>query len=718
MSARAFTRRALLKGGLAVGAGLCVGFQPPGRRTAPADAQTTGVFAPNQWLKIDRDGLVTITNSVPEMGQGSMTTTTIIIADELDADWKKIRVDQAPADPKRYANPITGSQSYGGSRGVRDHMEMWRKSAAAARAMLMQAAADQWGVPVESVDTEPGAVVHRPTGRRLAYGQLVDRAQALPVPQNPKLKTPDKFRYIGKNLHRLDGPEKATGRGIYGMDVRVPGMLVASIERAPVVSGGTVQTFDATAAKAVPGVKHVVQVTHGVAVVADRFSNALAGRRALKITWDTGPMAQVSSAQISAGYATASKQAGEVARKEGDVEKALGAGGRTLEAVYEVPFLEHACMEPMNATAHVTPDACTVWAPTQNPGGTQATAAKLTGLPAEKVTVHTTLLGGGFGRRGEIDYIVDAVETAKAVGVPVKVMWTREDDMQHGFYRPATYNVFRGALDESGAPVAWSHRIVGPGILAQKGRMPANTTIDPAAVAGARDLPYAIPNLQVEWLNKDFGVPVGFWRSVGSSQNAFITESFVDELAHLAGKDPFEFRRGLLGKSPRHKAVLELAAARANWGAPLPAGRGRGIAVAFSYGSYAAHVIEASVAPDGTVRAHGVVCAIDCGIAVNPDQVKAQMEGGAVYALTAALYGQITIDKGAVQQSNFNNYPMLRINEMPVVETHIHDSGEAPGGLGEPGVPPVAPALCNAIFALTGKRIRTLPIRPEDLKRA
>ncbi|HKW90677.1 MAG TPA: molybdopterin cofactor-binding domain-containing protein, partial [Methylomirabilota bacterium] len=667
------------------GAGLVIGFELPLRGVARALAQQAGVFAPNQWLKIDRDGLVTITNPVPEMGQGSMTTTTIIIADELDADWKKIRVDQAPADPKRYANPITGSQSYGGSRGVRDHMEMWRKSAAAARAMLMQAAALQWGVPVESVDTEPGVVVHRPTGRRLAYGQLVDRAQALPVPQNPKLKTPDKFRYIGKNLHRLDGPEKATGRGIYGMDVQVPGMLVASIERAPVVAGGTVQSFDATAAKAVPGVRHVVQVTHGVAVVADRFSNALAGRRALKVTWDLGPLAQVGSAQISAGYAAASKQPGQVARKEGDAEKALGAGGRTLEAVYEVPFLEHACMEPMNATAHVTPDACTVWAPTQNPGGTQATAARLTGLPAEKVTVNTTLLGGGFGRRGEIDFIVDAVETARAVGVPVKVMWTREDDIQHGFYRPATYNVFRGALDEAGAPVGWWHRIVGPGILAQKGRMPANTTIDPAAVAGARDLPYAIPNLQVEWLNKDFGVPVGFWRSVGSSQNAFVTESFVDELAHLAGKDPFEFRRGLLGKSPRHKAVLELAAARANWGAPPPAGRGRGIAVAFSYGSYAAHVIEASVAPDGAVRVHRVVCAIDCGIAVNPDQVKAQMEGGAVYALTAALYGQITVDRGAVQQTNFDNYPMLRINEMPVVETHILDSGEAPVGWGSRG---------------------------------
>jgi CO/xanthine dehydrogenase Mo-binding subunit len=489
-------------------------------------------------------------------------------------------------------------------------------------------------------------------------------------------------------------------------------MLVASIERAPVVSGGKVQSFDDTAARAIPGVKHVVQVTHGIAVVADRFSTAVAGRRALKVTWDLGPMAQVSSAQISSEYAALSRQPGQVARKDGDVEKALAAGGRTLEAAYEVPFLEHACMEPMNATAHVTPDGCVVWAPTQNPGGTQATAARIAGVPLEKVTVNTTLLGGGFGRRGEIDFIVDAVETAKAVGgTPVKLMWTREDDIQHGFYRPATYNVFRAALDGGGIPV-------GPGILAQKGRMPGNATVDPAAVTGARDLPYDIPNLQVEWIDKDFGVPLGFWRSVGSSQNAFITESFIDELAHSAGKDPFEYRRALLGKSPRHKAVLELAAARASWGSPLPAGRARGIAVAFSYGSYAAHVIEASVAADGVVRVHRVVCAIDCGIAVNPDQVKAQMEGGAVYALTAALYGKITVERGAVQQSNFHDYPMMRINEMPVVETFILDSGAAPGGLGEPGVPPVAPALCNAIFALTGKRVRTLPIRPEELKKA
>jgi isoquinoline 1-oxidoreductase subunit beta len=716
MKAAPLSRRALLKGSLAVG--LTVGFRLLPRGTGSAHAQTPGVFAPNQWLSIDRDGLVTITNSVPEMGQGSMTTTTIIIADELDADWKRIRVEQAPADPQRYANPVTRSQAYGGSRGVRDHMEMWRKSAAAARAMLKQAAADEWGVPVDSVDTEPGVVVHRPTGRRLVYGRLVDRAQALPVPQSPTLKTPDQFRYIGKKVHRLDTPEKTTGRGIYGMDVQVPGMLVASIERPPVVSGGKVQSFDATAAKAIPGVKHVVPVTSGIAVVADRFPTAVAGRRALQVTWDLGPMAEVGSEQISREYAALSGRPGQVARKDGDVEQALAAGGRTLEAAYEVPFLEQACMEPMNATARITPDGCVVWAPTQNPGGTQATAARIVGVPPERVTVNTTLLGGGFGRRGEIDFVVDAVETAKAVGAPVKVMWTREDDLQHGFYRPATYNVFRAALGVAGAPGAWWHRIVGPGILAQKGLLPATATVDPAAVAGARDLPYDIPNLQVEWLSTDFGVPVGFWRSVGSSQNAFITESFIDELAHLAGRDPFEYRRALLAKSPRHKAVLELAADRANWGSRPPAGRARGIAVAFSYGSYAAHVIEASVDPDGAVRVHRVVCAIDCGIAVNPDQVKAQMEGGAVYALTAALYGQITLERGRVQQSNFDTYPMMRINEIPAVEAHILDSGEAPGGLGEPGVPPVAPALCNAIFALTGKRVRTLPIRTEELKKA
>jgi isoquinoline 1-oxidoreductase beta subunit len=712
------SRRTLIKGGLAVGAGLVVGFRLPPAGGVRAWAQGPGVFAPNQWLRIDRDGIVTIVNSVPEMGQGSMTTMPMIVADELDADWDRIRVESAPANPSLYANPVTRQQSYGGSRGVRDHLETWRKAGAAARQMLREAAAREWGVPLDEVTTEPGVVVHRATGRRLLYGQLVDRAQALPVPQDPPLKTKDQFRYIGKARRRLDVPDKVNGKAVYGMDVRVPGMLVGSIEKCPVVAGGKVKAFDATAARAVPGVRHVVQVMSGVAVVADTFWAALEGRKALRVEWDEGPVARVSTPMIDREYAAAAGSPGQVARSDGDAERALGAAGRTLEAVYEVPYLEHACMEPMNATAHVTADACTVWVPTQNPGGSRETAARLTGLPPERVTIHTTLLGGGFGRRGERDFVVDAVETARAIGGgPVKVMWTREDDLTHGFYRPSTYNVLRAALDPRGRPSAWFTRVVGPGILVQKGFAPPGS-IDGAAMAALRDLPYDIPSVRIEWVNKDFGVPLGFWRSVGSSQNGFIVESFVDELAHLAGQDPYEFRRSLLGKSPRHKAVLELAATRAGWGSPLPAGRGRGIAVCFSYGSYAAHVAEVSVDSDGGVRIHRVVCAIDCGIAVNPDQVRAQMEGGFVYALTATLYGKITLDRGRVEQTNFHTYPMLRIAEAPVVETHILESGQPPGGLGEPGVPTVAPAVTNAIFAATGKRIRRLPIDREALKRA
>jgi isoquinoline 1-oxidoreductase beta subunit len=518
-------------------------------------------------------------------------------------------------------------------------------------------------------------------------------------------------------VKRRDTPEKVTGKAVYGMDVVVPGMLIASIERCP-VNGGKVKSFDATATKQIKGVKDVVQVTNGVAVVADSFWTAVKGRRALKVQWDEGPLAQVSTPMIDREYAAASKQPGAVARNDGDAEKVLAAG-TPIEAVYQVPYLEHACMEPMNATALVGDGACTIWAPTQSPGGTQQTGARIAGVPVDKVVVHTTLLGGGFGRRGEQDFIVDAVEVAKAMkGTPVKTMWTREDDITHGFYRPATYNVFRATLDGNGTPNAWFTRVVGPGILVQKGRAPAGTTVAPAAIEAVRNLPYEIPNVKIEWVNKDYGLPLGFWRSVGPSQNGFIIESFVDELAYAAKKDPFEYRRALLGKSKRHKDVLELVAQKSNWGSPLPAGHGRGIAVVFSYGSYAATVAEVSVAPDGTPTVHKLVTGIDAGIAVNPDQVKAQMEGGAVYALTAAYYGRITLDKGRVMQSNFHDYPMLRINEMPVIEVHILDSGEPAGGLGEPGVPTVAPAVTNAIFAATGKRIRTLPIDRAFLKRA
>jgi isoquinoline 1-oxidoreductase beta subunit len=709
------SRRALIKGSFALGTGLVVGFHLPlaGRNAPHAQG---GAFTPNQWVSIDRDGVVTIVNSVVEMGQGSLTTMPAIIADELDTDLGKIRVNQAPANPKLYANPVTGAQGYGGSRGVRDHIDMLRKAGAAAREMLMQAGANEWGVPLAEVDTDLDTVVHKPSGRRMPYRALVDKAAQLPVPQNPRLKKPDQFRYMGKLMHRRDTPLKVNGSAVFGMDVVVPGMFIASVERCPVF-GGKLKTFDATAAKRIKGVKDVVQVTNGVAVVADSFWTAQRGRKALKIVWDEGPVAAVTSASIRQGYVAASTQAGQVARNDGDADKALGAGAKTVEGVYEVPFLEHACMEPMNATAFVKPGSCEIWAPTQSPGGTQITGSKVSGVPVEKVIVNTTYLGGGFGRRGEQDFILDALETSKAVGAPVKVMWTREDDIQHGFYRPATYNVFKAALDAQGAPVAWWNRVVGPGILVQKGRAQAGT-IDPAAMEGVRNMPYDIPNVHVEWVNKDYGIPLGFWRSVGPSQNGFIVESFVDEMAKAAGKDPVEFRRGLLGKSPRHKGVLELAAAKSNWGSPLPAGRGRGCAVMFSYGSYVAHVAEVSVAPNGKLKIHKLVGAIDAGFAVNPDQVKAQMEGGAIYALTALLYGEITIDRGRVKQSNFNDYPMLRIDEAPEMEVHILNSGEAAGGLGEPGVPTVAPAVCNAIFALTGTRVRSLPIRPDSLKRA
>lgn len=707
------SRRTLLGGGLAAGAGLVIGFHVPGPGRAARAAER--VFAPSAWIRIDRDGIVTIVNGMSEMGQGTGTTMPMIVADELEADWSKVRVEQAPADPA-YGNPLLGGrQSTVGSMSIRGSMGLWRRAGAAAREMLVAAAAQVWGVPVEECYAEQGAVYHRPTGRRLAYGELVDRAAQLPVPQSPRLKTPAEFRLIGKTVRRLDTPDKVTGRAIFGIDVTVPGLLVATVERCPVFGGG-VKSVDAAAARAVKGVRHVVRIASGVAVVADDYWSARRGREALRVAWDEGPNAALSSADISRGYAALARQPGRVARREGDAAGALARAARALEAVYEVPFLAHATMEPMNCTARVRPDRCDVWAPTQNQTGTQETAMRLTGLPRERVFVHTTLLGGGFGRRSETDFVAEAVELSRAVGAPVKVIWSREDDIRHDYYRPATYNVLRAVLDAGGMPVAWTHRIVGPSLLIPRKFPLGPDGVDRTAVEGAANIPYAIPNVEVDWVYKDFGIPVGFWRSVGASQNAFVTESFVDELAHAAGRDPFEFRRALLGRAPRHRAVLELAAREAGWGTPPP-GRARGIAVAFSYGSYAAQVAEVSVAPDGRVRVHRVVCAIDCGIAASPDQVKAQMEGGIVFALTATLHGEITIEGGRVRQSNFHDYPMLRIDETPRIEVHILESGEAPGGAGEPGVPPLAPAVCNAIFAATGRRIRRLPVRPEELRR-
>jgi isoquinoline 1-oxidoreductase beta subunit len=531
-------------------------------------------------------------------------------------------------------------------------------------------------------------------------------------------KEPKDYKLIGKATKRLDTPAKTNGRARFGIDVREPGLLRAVVARCQVF-GGKVAKFDDTKAKAVPGVKRVVQVTGGVAVVADNTWSAMEGRRALQITWDEGPNASASSEAIRKLFMERAEQPGAVARKEGDAAAALAAAAKKIAAVYEVPFLAHACMEPMNCAAHVRADSCDVWVPTQFQTATQNTAARLTGLKPEQVRVHTTFLGGGFGRRAEQDFVTDAVEVSKAVGAAVLVTWAREDDIQHDFYRPAAYNKLAAGLDAEGWPVAWTHRIVGPSIFSRFFPGAVQNGLDRSSVEGASDFGYAFPNLLVDYVLTETAVPVGFWRSVGHSQNAFITECFLDEVAWAGGKDPYELRRRLLGKAPRHLGVLELAATKAGWGKPLPSGRARGMAVMSSFGSFVAEVAEVSVKrSEGSVRVHRVVAAVDCGRHVNPDTIAAQIEGAIVYGLTAALHGAITVDKGRVEQSNFHDYEMLRMNEMPEVEVHIARSNEAPGGIGEPGTPPIAPAVCNAIFAATGKPIRRLPIRAEDLTQA
>jgi isoquinoline 1-oxidoreductase beta subunit len=552
-------------------------------------------------------------------------------------------------------------------------------------------------------------VIHTGTNRRLTFGALAQRAAALPVPADVQLKDPKDWRLAGKPTKRLDTRFKVNGTAQFGIDVRVPGMLTALVARSPVF-GGKVRTFDASAATAIPGVRRVVQISSGVAVVGDGYWPAKQGRDALKVSWDEGPVAQVSSASISSLFAQRATQDGAVARHDGDALAALAGAAQRIEAVYEMPFLAHATMEPMNCTAHVRADGVDIWAPTQFQTGAQMVGAQIGGVGPEKVAVHTTYLGGGFGRRFELDFIMEALETSKAAGAPVKVIWSREDDIQHAQYRPANYHQLRAALDAAGQPVAWTHRIVAPSIMARMFPQTVKNGLDGEAVEGGVGLPYAVPNVHVDYQLTDTGIPVGFWRSVNNSFNAFAVEGFIDELAVAAKKDPYEYRRGLLTNAPRDRGVLELAATKAGWGTPLPAGRARGIAVYKSFESYAAQVAEVSVSPAGDVRVHRVVCAIDCGMHVNPSTIEAQMQSGIVFGLTAALKGAITIENGRVTQSNFHDYQMLRIAEMPVVEVHIMPSNEAPGGVGEPGTPPIAPAVCNAIFAATGKRIRRLPI--------
>jgi isoquinoline 1-oxidoreductase beta subunit len=546
------------------------------------------------------------------------------------------------------------------------------------------------------------------------YGALVDKAAALPVPASVPLKDPAAFKVLGKSLPRLDVPAKVDGSAIFGIDVKLPGLLTARVVRCPVF-GGRVTRFNADRAKAVTGVRHVVQISTGIAVVADNYWSASQGAQALEITWDEGPLAALTSADIMTRYKALAQQPGKVARNDGNADAAIAGTPRAFERAYEAPFLAHATMEPMNCTADVRADRCDVYVPTQGQTASHQAAVAASGMPADKVKIHTTYMGGGFGRRGEADFVIDAVETSKAVGRPVKAVWSREDDMQHDYYRPLSYARMWGAVDASGKPTVFKQHVVQQSLMKRIGGLPPNG-VDFISVDGSANLPYDIPNIRVEYTETDPGIPFGFWRSVGASFQGFVVEAFIDEMATTAGKDPYQFRRDLLSRSPRHRAVLELAAEKAGWGTPLPAGRARGIAVMDAFGSYLAQVTEVSVDARGAVRIHRIVCTVDTGWVINPDTIRAQMEGGIVYGLTAALRGEISINGGRVEQRHFGDYQMLRVNEMPEIEVHIVPSTEAPGGIGEPSTALAAGSLVNAVFAATGRRIYSLPIRPEQLR--
>ncbi len=577
----------------------------------------------------------------------------------------------------------------------------------------MTAAAQTWGVAENTVSTEKGEVVHKASGRRLKYGALVDKAAALPVPKTVALKNPKDFKVLGQSLPRLDIPEKVNGKAEFGLDVKRPGMLIARVVRCPVF-GGKAASFNGDKAKAVAGVRHVVAISTGISVVADNYWAASKGAQALEVKWDEGKLATLNSADITKHYAQLAEQPGKVARNDGDATAAIKGAAKSFDRVFEVPFLAHATMEPMNCTADVRADRCDVWVPTQGQTASQQAAMAASGLPADKVHIFTTYLGGGFGRRGEADFVTDAVETSKAVGKPVKVVWTREDDMQHDFYRPVTYVRMSAAVDASGKPVAYQMRMVQQSLMKRIGGLPPNG-VDFISVDGAANLPYDIPNIRIEYTETDPGIPFGFWRSVGASVTGFVVEGFIDELAAAAGEDPFEFRRKRLSKHPRHKAVLELVAEKSGWGKPLPPGHARGIALMDCFGSIVGQVAEVSVT-NGAVKIHKMWCAVDTGWVINPDTIKAQMEGGTLYGLSAALNGEITIQNGRVVQRHFNDYKVLRMNEAPEVETHIVPSAEEPGGIGEPSTALAAGALVNAIAAATGKRIYKLPIRAEQLR--
>jgi isoquinoline 1-oxidoreductase beta subunit len=743
---------AVTTGGLLVG---CVAPEPHERLGKPADFPAQGdQVSLNAWVKISPDGTVTVAVPRAEMGQGVMTSLPMLLAEELDARWDDVRVEPAPiaqiyaneaamlnalpfgiGDEGWLARAATGLvqrtgrvlhlQITGGSSSIRDAWLPLRVVGATARAMLVEAAARRWQVGAADCRTEAGHVVHAASGRKLGYGVLATDAAKLAPPSDVPVKSPDQFKLIGKAAARKDIPAKVNGSAQFGVDVRLPGMLYAAPVQAPVF-GADVASFDATEVLRLRGVKQVVQIPHAVVVVADSWWRAKQAAAQLKVTWTATPFDQTSSADIARGADEAlAQQSGTSFTNRGDAEGALkeaeaaaragGAKQRVLQARYHAPYLAHAAMEPINCTAQVKDGEVTVWASTQVASLAKWRASQIAGVDSERVTVHLPLLGGGFGRRLEVDMVEQAVAVAMQVsGQPVKLLWTREDDTRHDLYRPAAWADFRAVLDDKGQALAWHNRVAAQSTTygATQRLLPwaAADSPDKAQIEGAFDLPYDIPNLAVRQVRLKGHVPVGAWRSVGHSYNAFFVESFADELAHAAGQDPFAWRRSRLGAHPRHLAVLDRAAKEAGWGQPLPAGRARGIALQESFGSICAQVAEVSVEA-GQVRVHRVVCAIDCGVVVNPDTVEAQMQGSIVFGLSAALHGEITLAQGRVRQANYTDYPMVKLAQMPRIDVHILRNAHAPGGVGEPGVPPLAPAVANAVFTLTGQRLRSLPLR-------
>ncbi|MGJ9416997.1 molybdopterin cofactor-binding domain-containing protein [Massilia sp. CMS3.1] len=731
-------RRRFMQIGASAGGGLLFGFSLFGcnkdgdRKDVPSEkavgqastehSDTPAGLARDAFIRIDRAGIVTLIIHKVEMGQGTFTSMPMLLAEELGADLSKVKLEQAPANNELYADPMLGGQVTGGSTSVRGAWKPLREAGAMVRSVLVAAAAKNWNVETNELQVVAGSVRHQASGRSAHFGELVDAASKMELPKNVKLKAPENFVLIGTSMKRMDSPAKTNGEALFGIDARLPNMGIAAVAASP-VTGGKLVGVDEAKAMAVTGVRQVLRLEGAVAVVADHFWAAKQGLLAAAPRWDDGANGKVSLAGIVGDMMKVSEGSGAVAKNTGDAIKALAQeGGRKLEAVYEMPFLAHATMEPMNCTVDLRADGCDLWVGTQVPALAQGAAAKVAGIPVEKVKVHNYYLGGGFGRRLEVDYVIQAVAFAKLTKGPVKFIWTREEDIQHDMFRPYYVDRLAARLDDKGRVAAWFHRVTGSSIMARFAPPAVKNGVDPDAVEGAAELQYTISDMRVEYVRHEpAGVPTAFWRGVGPTHNVFVVESFIDELAQAAKQDPVAFRRALLTKSPRTLGVLNLAAQKAGWGKPLApiAGRkvGRGVSTQFAFGSYMAQIAEVSVGPDGDVRVHRVVCAVDCGQAINPDTIVAQMEGGIVFGATAALWNEITIDGGRVQQTNFGDYRMMRINEAPQVEVHIVTSRDEPGGIGEPGTSGIAPALTNAVFAATGKRIRKLPIG-EQLKGA